>query len=137
VWERGGDLACLGLVVGTGVKVRGAGLWNRMRSGCIAESMNQRILILVGAVCLMPLLEAGIEPAQVRLYCYSVRMDRGGSGFGGTLDVSTLDWSVPANGELAPLFRDYSHGSGFSLNAPGFLEPIRGGERRVGLTNKS
>jgi hypothetical protein len=101
-------------------------LFMAMNPGYIGITMNLRILMLLSLVCLLPSVEAASQTAQARLYCYSVRMDRGVAGFGGTLDLSTLDWSLPPNRELAPLFGDYSHGSGFSLNSPGFLEPIRG-----------
>jgi hypothetical protein len=88
--------------------------------------MKLPIVILILATGWMQFVDAATQTAQARLYCYSVRMERGVAGFGGTLDLSTLDWSVTPNGELAPLFTSHSHGSGFSLHSPGFLEPIRG-----------
>lgn len=88
--------------------------------------MKLPIVILILGTGWVHFVEAATQTARARLYCYSVRMERGVAGFGGTLDLSTLDWSVAPNGELAPLFTSHSHGSGFSLHSPGFLEPIRG-----------
>jgi hypothetical protein len=101
-------------------------LLNGIKPVSMSITMNLRILMLLSLGCLLPSVEAASQTAQARLYCYSVRVERGVAGFGGTLDLSTLAWSIPPNHELAPLFGDYSHGSGFSLNSPGFLEPIRG-----------
>jgi hypothetical protein len=67
------------------------------------------------------------QTAHARLYCLSIRFSQGTSGFGSTLDLTTLEHPALPNGELAPVAGDYSHAAGFILDFVGFPEPLPGG----------
>ncbi len=78
----------------------------------------KRILILLTAGGLLcPMTNYGVETAQARLYCESLRFQEG-TTYGGTLDLSTIG-GPPFNGELMPTFGDASGnpwGSGLALD---------------------
>jgi hypothetical protein len=84
-----------------------------------------RFLAAISALSFLGL--AAAEPiAQARLYSYSVRFEPGSSGVGSTLALTTLETSVPPNGELAFGGGAYTHFSLFVLDFVGFPEPITG-----------
>jgi len=75
------------------------------------------------ALCLLPLASthAG-QTAAATMFCWSLRFQQGQGPLDETLDLSTI--AGAPNGELAPLYASYTHGSGFALDFGGF--PITG-----------
>jgi len=68
------------------------------------------------------------ETAQARIYCLSLRFQRGQDMFGlSALDLSTISLDTP-NGELAPSFTTPSHFSGFRISDPDTGELVEEGE---------
>ena len=80
---------------------------------------------MLSGLLFLPLTLAVAATADARLYCLSVRFQRGTDQIGSTLDLSTIGSSI--NGELAPTFLDTpTHFSGFTLESLFFDGPIQG-----------
>ncbi|HVY69196.1 MAG TPA: hypothetical protein VHH73_04675 [Verrucomicrobiae bacterium] len=86
-------------------------------------------------VCGVSLLMAGqakaAQPAQVQLFCYSVKLETASGGTGGinyTLSFSSDRQADTPNGELFPLFSDTqpTHGSYYSIDS--FLGALTSGQ---------
>lgn len=88
--------------------------------------MKKSLILFAVGLWLIPFAAPGAQTALARMWCLSLRVQPGVDGFGiSTFELSTLD-SV-SNGELAPTFSAVlSHGSGFSLQDPSGLGPVRG-----------
>src|SRR5438874_13082718 len=68
------------------------------------------------------------QTAQARLFCLSVRFQRGTDMFGlSVLDLSTISLDSP-NGELAPTFDTPSQFSGFRISNPDTGDIVEDGE---------
>ena len=66
--------------------------------------------------------------AQARIFCLSLRFQRGPDMFGlYALDLSTISLDTP-NGELAPTFETTNHFSGFRISEPDTGELVEEGE---------
>jgi hypothetical protein len=89
----------------------------------------KRILAMGVGVCLGVSLNAcAAETAQARIYCLSLRFQRGSDMFGlSVLDLSSISLDTP-NGELAPSFGSPSHFSGFRISDPDTGELVEEGE---------
>jgi hypothetical protein len=78
--------------------------------------MRKCFAAVFAVLYLLPLLSYSAQTTQARLFCWSVRFQRGfDQGF--SLDLSTFDPPTSSpNGELGMLFSTYSHWSYFALN---------------------
>jgi hypothetical protein len=88
--------------------------------------MKTAIILLASLLAVPPLTLPAAQTAQARIYCLSLRFQRGSADSGSTLDLSTLAPSTAPNGELAPTFDSPTHVSGFILDFFGFPEPASG-----------
>src|SRR5881396_4074218 len=80
--------------------------------------MRKCFAAVIAVLCVLPLLSYSAQTTQARLFCWSVRFQRGfDKGF--SLDLSTVEPPTTSpNGELGvlSLFSTYSHWSYFALN---------------------
>src|SRR5262245_11275355 len=93
--------------------------------------MTKRLTAVFAILCVLPLLSYGAQTASARLFCWSVRFQRGfdDRGLGFSLDLSTVDPPTSApNGELGTLtlFSTPSHWSYFALNDPNGTPVVTG-----------
>jgi len=87
--------------------------------------MERSLVLLLAGLSLTPAACHGGQTAQARMYCLSLRFQRGPDSFGlYSLDLTTIAPSV--NGELAPYFGTYTHWSDFYLNDPTGYDPVPG-----------
>lgn len=88
-------------------------------------------LLLVALGLLLGFTTGATQPAQVRMFCLSVRIPPATTrqlGLEYSLAFSSADFA-PANDELFPIFDDtvpYTHVSGFRFDGTDFSEPILG-----------
>ena len=73
--------------------------------------MKRLWIVIIAALAFLPLLSKAAETAQVRLFCWSLRVFQGSDTFGDTLDLSSIG-GPPYNGELFPYSVD-TWASGF------------------------
>ncbi|PYK96254.1 MAG: hypothetical protein DME19_20335 [Verrucomicrobia bacterium] len=94
-------------------------------------SHMKRLLILgIGLAVLLSasLVSHAAQTAQARIFCLSLRLQRGPDMFDlSALDLSTISLDTP-NGELAPTFDTPSHFSGFRISDPDTGEVVEEGE---------
>jgi hypothetical protein len=93
--------------------------------------MRKCFAAVLAVLCVFPLLSYSAQTTQARLFCWSVRFQRGFDQ-GSSLDLSTVDPPTTSpNGELGmlSLSSTYSHWSRFALNNP------NGTLRVVGILN--
>jgi len=68
--------------------------------------MKRTMTLLLASLCLVPSINHAAQTANARLFCLSLRFQRGTAndmfGFRWTMDMTTLDFGI--NGELAPGF---------------------------------
>ena len=88
--------------------------------------MRKCIAAMFAVLCMLPLISHSAQTAQARLFCWSVRFQRGfDQGF--SLDLSTFAPPTNSpNGELGTLFTTYSHWSYFALNDPNGTPVVEG-----------
>lgn len=89
--------------------------------------MNRFLILAVAGLSLMPIQSKAAGPAHARLYCQSIKFQRGNDQNGlYSLDFTTINNGV--NGELGPLQAgaDFSHGCWFNYNDGIFDEVIPG-----------
>ncbi len=93
----------------------------------VVESLSKAMkpiwfLPLAVLLLVLSITPASAQTAQARFYCLSLRVQQGSAGFGDTLDLTSLSFSSPPNGELLPAGGTYV--SGIILDVFGF--PING-----------
>lgn len=85
----------------------------------------KRVLIFgIGVLLFVPFHSHAAQMAQARIYCLSLRFQRGTDQIGSTLDLTTIPPSI--NGELAPTFNAPTHYSEFFLDSLFFDQPVSG-----------
>src|ERR1041385_3992432 len=88
--------------------------------------MRKCFAAVFAVLCVLPFPSHSAQTAQARLFCWSVRFQRGfDQGF--SLDLSTSDPPTTSpNGELGVLFGTYSHWSYFALDDPNGTTVVAG-----------